>query len=159
MKKNSRNLAAITIAVIVSLVAIFSLVFGVTKPKQITVAESVATIRLPGEFKGQAKVSYNSEYIEQSESNSILTLIFKKQGYYMCSIGNNKYLFKVLNIDNSEYTVDLIKEEYSTIMHGVVTKCAVISLILWLTIWVVLFTTYCIVHQKADRKANELEVE
>lgn len=159
MKKNSRNLATLTIVLIVSLVAIFSLVFGVSKPEQVTVAESVATIRLPGEFKGQAKISYNSEYVEQSEANSILTLTFKKQGYYMCSVGNNEYLFKVLNMDNSECTIDLIREEYSTIMLRVTAKCIMISIILWIAVLVILFIVYCSVHKKEDKKVQKFEVE
>ena len=158
MKKNGRSLLTLTIVLVISLLAIFSVVSALMRPEQITVVGGSATIRLPGEFKGQAKISYNSKYVEQSETNSVLTLTFKKQGYYMCSVGNNEYLFKVLNLDNSEYTVDLIREEYRSIMLGVIATRFIISLIVLGAMLILWFAIYCAVHKRSDRKMQKFGV-
>lgn len=100
-------------------------------PNQIEVRGDVATIRVPGEYKDKAKITYNSEYVEQHAKNSILTLTFKKQGYYMCSVGKNDYVFKVLNGNDDNYTVDLLEEEHRAIMANAFGKCLIRAIVMW----------------------------
>lgn len=81
--KKKRLIVGIVIClwlVICICMAIFNL------PKQVEVKKNTACIRVPGEFKSEVKVLYNSEYVKQCEAGSVVTLDFEKDGYYWCSV-------------------------------------------------------------------------
>lgn len=132
MKRNGRKMLTKVVVSIVLLALINLGVFLASSPRYVEVPKETATIRLPGEFKGEAKISYNSKYVEQSEKDSVLTLMFKKQGYYECSINGNIYVFEVLNIDNSNYTIDLIETEKQIINLNIIGSRMLCSFAVWL---------------------------
>lgn len=142
MKKNKRNeLIQVTVALLL-LVVICMFVLLINKPKVVEVAGNTAVIRLPGEFDDEAKILYNSKYADLTECDSILTITFKKQGYYECSVGRNRYVFAVFNLDSQDYTVDLLAKEYNEIMLSFRVEMILYSLILWL-ICVLVWVTIC----------------
>ena len=147
MKRNGRkNLILVIGTFVIALVFVLLLM----SPKSLNVEKNTATIRLPGEFSGEAVFYYNSDYVEQSETNSTLTLTFKKQGYYLCHVGKCDYVFKVLNMDNSNYTVDLIREEYQAIWGRLLIE----RLFVLAAIWVGEFLIYAAIRARLSKRAN-----
>lgn len=152
MRKSKRKSIAVAVILLVLLLAIYLAMWFANKPKLITVTGDTAIIRLPGEFEGEANVKYNSKYTEQSVTDSILTLKFKKPGYYKCFIGFKVYIFEVLDFDETNYTVDLITKEYRSIMHTVYLEKLLIAFAIWL-VCILVFTQ--IIPRKITKKAKK----
>ena len=154
MEKRKRLL--IVVGALALFVFVLVTIYVLMAPQKISIPNDTATIRLPGESKKQATFLYNDEYVEQTQRDSVLTLTFKKQGYYMCSVEGKKYEFEVLNIDNSDYTVDLIYLEHSRIRLTTWTD----ALIICSGISVSVFCVFAIVASKKRRaKSSDYEVE
>lgn len=129
-------------------------------PETISVNSDTAVIRLPGEFEGRAKVSYNAEYVTQERDNTTITLCFEKQGYYLVGIDNENYIFEVLNFDNSDYTVDMMSKELSNIQVSVVITIVLLSIGAVVVEFLVLsFANLYITSKISEYKKKERRVE
>jgi len=120
------------IGVVAALAISFAIGLAATNVQSIDVNDTVATIRVPGEFEDEVKIQYNGKYVTHTTENSIIKFNFLKSGYYHISLMEHEYVFVVSPDKNAhEYDVDLINQELSQIKGRLFCKyfipCAILS--------------------------------
>lgn len=118
-----------TLFVILAIVALVGGLYKAIWPQRIEVSGDTAIVRVPGEFSGNAVVSYNSQYLSQERENDKLIITFSKNGYYDVTIDSKRIVFDVKEVEKDKhFSLDLIQKERSIIYAKATTFIVIFTI-------------------------------